>query len=100
MTSSQARALSEAARVQEYAGRPHDSLRTCREAVDLARQAEDVRLQAALELRLADTLDRLGDPAAASLHRATAQRLLGEGEQPKKPAKQMASRSKVSSLQG
>ncbi|MGW1468743.1 tetratricopeptide repeat protein [Streptomyces sp. NPDC002308] len=74
----QARALSEAARVQEYAGRPHDSLRTCREAVDLARQAEDVRLQAALELRLADTLDRLGDPAAAALHRATAQRLLGE----------------------
>ncbi|MFE9852945.1 tetratricopeptide repeat protein [Streptomyces sp. NPDC005576] len=74
----QARALSEAARVQEYAGRPHDSLRTCREAVDLARQAEDVRLQAALQLRLADTLDRLGDPAAASLHRATAERLLGE----------------------
>lgn len=37
-----------------------------------------MRLQAALELRLADTLDRLGDPAAARLHRATSDRLLGE----------------------
>lgn len=74
----QARALSEAARVQEYAGRPQESLQTCREAVEWARQAKDVRLQAALELRLADTLDRLGDPAAAALHRGTADRLLGE----------------------
>ncbi|CAM5382686.1 Tetratricopeptide repeat protein OS=Streptomyces cyaneofuscatus OX=66883 GN=G3I52_34555 PE=4 SV=1 [Streptomyces cyaneofuscatus] len=74
----QARALSEAARVQEYAGRPHDSLHTCREAAELARRADDVRLQAALQLRLADTLDRLGDPAAARLHRAAADRLLGE----------------------
>ncbi|MEI7031377.1 tetratricopeptide repeat protein [Streptomyces pratensis] len=73
-----ARALSEAARVQEYAGRPHDSLRTCREAAELARRAGDVRLQAALQLRLADTLDRLGDPAAARLHRGAADRLLGE----------------------
>ncbi|WP_302061895.1 tetratricopeptide repeat protein [Streptomyces sp. A3M-1-3] len=71
-----ARALSEMARVQEYAGRPTESLRTCREAVELARRAGDVRLQAALQLRLADTLDRLGDPAAARLHRATAERLL------------------------
>lgn len=75
---SQARALSEAARVQEYAGRPEDSLHTCQEAVEWARQAGDVRLQAALQLRLADTLDRLGDPAAARMHRATAERLLGE----------------------
>ncbi|MFE7754678.1 tetratricopeptide repeat protein [Streptomyces sp. NPDC057418] len=74
----QARALSEAARVQEYAGRPQESLLTCREAVGLARRAGDVRLQAALELRLADTLDRLGDPAAAGLHRAAADRLLGD----------------------
>ncbi|MFJ9623336.1 tetratricopeptide repeat protein [Streptomyces sp. NPDC101181] len=74
----QARALSEAARVQEYAGRPHESLQTCREAVELARRAGDVRLQAALQLRLADTLDRLGDPAAAGLHRIAADRLLGE----------------------
>ncbi|MEU8529781.1 MULTISPECIES: tetratricopeptide repeat protein [Streptomyces] len=72
-----ARALSEAARVQEYAGRPEESLRTCEEAVEWARRARDERLQAALQLRLADTLDRLGDPAAARLHRAAAERLLG-----------------------
>ncbi|MFG2331799.1 tetratricopeptide repeat protein [Streptomyces sp. NPDC048604] len=72
-----ARALSEAARVQEYAGRPEESLRTCEEAVEWARRARDERLQAALQLRLADTLDRLGDPAAARLHRLTAERLLG-----------------------
>ncbi|MER7109001.1 tetratricopeptide repeat protein [Streptomyces sp. NPDC000229] len=71
-----ARALSEAARVQEYAGRPQDCLRTCEEAVEWARRAKDVRLLAALQLRLADTLDRLGDPAAARLHRAAADRLL------------------------
>ncbi|MEU7512481.1 tetratricopeptide repeat protein [Streptomyces sp. NPDC042898] len=71
-----ARALSEAARVQEYAGRPEESLRTCEEAVEWARRARDTRLQAALRLRLADTLDRLGDPAAARLHRAAAERLL------------------------
>lgn len=77
----QARALSEMGRVQEYAGRPEESLRTCREAVEWARQAGDVRLQAALQLRLADTLDRLGDPAAARLHRAAAERMLGnEGQ--------------------
>jgi tetratricopeptide (TPR) repeat protein len=75
---SQARALSELARVQEYAGRPEESLRTCREAVEWARRAEDSRLQAALQLRLADTLERLGDPAAAHLHRAAAERMLGE----------------------
>ncbi|MET9895893.1 tetratricopeptide repeat protein [Streptomyces sp. NPDC006465] len=74
----QARALSEMARVQEYAGRPEESLRTCQEAVDWARRADDVRLQAALQLRLADTLDRLGDPAAARLHRAAAERMLGD----------------------
>ncbi|MCX4525101.1 MULTISPECIES: tetratricopeptide repeat protein [unclassified Streptomyces] len=74
----QAKALSEMARVQEYAGRPEESLHTCREAVDLARRAGDLRLHAALEVRLADTLDRLGDPAAARLHRATADRLLGD----------------------
>ncbi|MER6789044.1 tetratricopeptide repeat protein [Streptomyces sp. NPDC000658] len=73
-----ARALSELARVQEYAGRPEDSLRTCEEAVEWAGRAEDVRLQAALRLRLADTLDRLGDPAAARLHRGAAERILEE----------------------
>ncbi|MFI5985480.1 tetratricopeptide repeat protein [Streptomyces sp. NPDC051555] len=74
----QAKALSEMARVREYAGRPEESLHTCREAVELARKAGDLRLQAALQVRLADTLDRLGDPAAARLHRATADRLLGD----------------------
>ncbi|MFJ7156801.1 tetratricopeptide repeat protein [Streptomyces sp. NPDC101118] len=73
-----ARALSEMARVQEYAGRPEESLHTCRAAIDLAREAGDQRLQAALQVRLADTLDRLGDPAAARLHRAAADRLLGD----------------------
>ncbi|MFE3328410.1 tetratricopeptide repeat protein [Streptomyces sp. NPDC059176] len=72
-----ARALSEAARVQEYAGRPDESLRTCEEAVELARQAGDLRLQGALRLRLADTLERLGDPVAARMHRTVAEQLLG-----------------------
>lgn len=74
----QAKALSEMARIQEYAGRPEESLHTCREAVELARKAGDLRLQAALQVRLADTLDRLGDPAAARLHRSAADRLLGD----------------------
>ena len=42
------------------------------------RRAGDQRLQAALQVRLADTLDRLGDPAAARLHRSAADRLLGD----------------------
>ncbi|NEA49443.1 hypothetical protein G3I35_25090, partial [Streptomyces sp. SID10815] len=74
------------ARVQEYAGRPADCLRTCQEAVELARRAEDVRLQAALQLRLADTLERLGDPAAAALHRGAAERLLAGEIRPPGPA--------------
>ncbi|MFC4467067.1 tetratricopeptide repeat protein [Streptomyces xiangluensis] len=73
-----AKALSELARVQEYAGRPEESLRTCQEAIEWARRAEDVRLRAALQLRLADTLDRLGDPVAARLHRGAAERMLGD----------------------
>ena len=82
-----ARALSELARVQEYAGRPEESLRTCHDALEWARRADDVRLQAALQLRLADTLERLGDPVAASLHRGTAERLLGEElQEPEKAA--------------
>ncbi|MEE1752402.1 tetratricopeptide repeat protein [Streptomyces sp. SP18CS02] len=88
-----ARALSEAARVQEYAGRPQESLRTCEEAVEWARQAQDVRLQAALQLRLADTLDRLGDPAAARLHRAAADRLLGTEGSPRGTACEIRSAS-------
>ncbi|MFE7838967.1 tetratricopeptide repeat protein [Streptomyces sp. NPDC057474] len=74
----QARALSEMARVQEYAGRPEESLQTCQEAAEWARRADDTRLQAALQLRTADTLERLGDPAAARLHRGAAERLLGD----------------------
>ncbi|MGW1077030.1 tetratricopeptide repeat protein [Streptomyces sp. NPDC002537] len=74
-----ARALSEVARVQEYAGRSQDALRTCLEAVECARQAGDVRLQAAVRLRMADTLERLGDPTAAEPHREEAGRLLAAG---------------------
>ncbi|EDY58598.1 MULTISPECIES: tetratricopeptide repeat protein [Streptomyces] len=85
-----ARALSELARVQEYAGHPEESLRTCQEAVECARRAEDVRLLAALQLRLADTLDRLGDPAAAQLHRGAAERLLGQELSQEEPASQQA----------
>ncbi|WP_435849184.1 AAA family ATPase [Streptomyces lavendulocolor] len=88
-----ARALSEAARVQEYAGRPQESLRTCEEAVEWARRAKDVRLLAALQLRLADTLDRLGDPAAARLHRAAADQLLGTGRSTAQPACEIRSAS-------
>jgi tetratricopeptide (TPR) repeat protein len=80
-----ARALSELGRVQEYAGRPEESLRTCQDAVEWARRAEDARLQAALHLRLADTLEHLGDPAAARLHRGTAERILGEEALPEDP---------------
>ncbi|MGA5566066.1 tetratricopeptide repeat protein [Streptomyces platensis] len=74
----QARATGEVARVQEYAGRPEEALRTCLEALETARKAGDGRLEAALQLRIADTLDRLGDPAAARLHRAAGERLLGD----------------------
>ncbi|MEC4020169.1 tetratricopeptide repeat protein [Streptomyces sp. H27-D2] len=76
--SGHARALSEAARVQEYAGRPQESLRTCQEALAEAQQAGDGRLQAALQLRIADTFDRLGDPVAARLHRSLGDRLREE----------------------
>ncbi|HEY5836852.1 MAG TPA: tetratricopeptide repeat protein [Streptomyces sp.] len=77
-----ARALTEAARVQEYAGHPEDALRTCRDALYWARQAGERRLEAAVLLRLADTLDRLGDPGGARLQRAAAERLFRPGEFP------------------
>ncbi|MGW0932187.1 tetratricopeptide repeat protein [Streptomyces sp. NPDC002644] len=73
-----ARALGELARAQEYTGRFEESLRTCRDAVAWARRAGDERLEAGLHLRLADTLERLGDPTAARLHRETAERMLGD----------------------
>ncbi|GAA3506538.1 hypothetical protein GCM10019016_136530 [Streptomyces prasinosporus] len=65
--------------MQEYAGRPEESLRTCREAVEWARRAEDTRLQAALHLRLADSYARLGDPASAALHREHGRAHAGRG---------------------
>lgn len=77
----QARATGELARVQEYAGRPEEALRTCLEALGIARKAVDGRLEAALQLRIADTLERLGDPAAARLHRAVGERLLEDHSQ-------------------
>jgi tetratricopeptide (TPR) repeat protein len=79
---SQARALAEAARVQEYAGHPEDALRTCRDALYWARQAGERRLEAAVLLRLADTLDRLGDHSGAALQRTAADRLLRRGGPP------------------
>ncbi|MFB6439331.1 tetratricopeptide repeat protein [Streptomyces sp. NPDC056411] len=74
----QARATGEVARVHEGAGRPERALRICQEALDLARKAADGHLEAVLQLRIADTLDRLGDPAAAGLHRSVGEHLLGD----------------------
>ncbi|MDT0345535.1 tetratricopeptide repeat protein [Streptomyces litchfieldiae] len=71
-----ARAVAEIARVQEYAGRAEDSLRTGEEALRLAERTGDRRLQAALRLRLADCADRLGRGTAAAAHRAAAEHLL------------------------
>jgi tetratricopeptide (TPR) repeat protein len=72
----QAIALAEAARVQEHAGRPDESLRTGHEALRQAERTDDSRLQAALRLLLADAAERLGQPVAAVAHRAAAERLL------------------------
>jgi tetratricopeptide (TPR) repeat protein len=74
-----ARALGELARAQECTGRAEESLRTGREAIAWARRAEDERLEADLHLRLAGALERLGDPAAARLHRHSAEHLPVEG---------------------
>lgn len=71
----QARALGELAGVQEAAGRADEALQTYQEAVELARRAEDGRLQSALHTRLAEALERTGDPAGARLHRGAAERL-------------------------
>ncbi|MET9864296.1 tetratricopeptide repeat protein [Streptomyces smyrnaeus] len=73
----QARALAEAARVQEFAGRPQDALRTFGQALEVSRGAGDVRLEAALQLRAADACGRAGSLRAAQRHRAAAARLLG-----------------------
>lgn len=78
----QARSLSEVARVQEYAGHPEEALRSCRDALYWAREAGEKRLEGAVLLRMADTLERLGDPAGARLQRAAARRLLPDGDVP------------------
>ncbi len=67
-----AAALAEAAGVQETAGHPEDALRICHEALQWARQADDPRVEGAVLLRMAATLDRLGDPAGARLQREAA----------------------------
>jgi tetratricopeptide (TPR) repeat protein len=71
-----ARALAELSRVQEYAGKPEDALRTVREALQWARKAPDAELEGTVLLRMAETLERLGDAAGAGLQRAAAQGLL------------------------
>jgi tetratricopeptide (TPR) repeat protein len=76
--SAHAQALTELARVLEYAGYPEECLRTCREALRWARHGQDARLEAAVQLRMADTLDRLGDPGGARIQRAEADRLLAD----------------------
>ncbi|HCA88474.1 MAG TPA: hypothetical protein DEQ61_25260, partial [Streptomyces sp.] len=50
------------------------------EALAVARRTGDRRLAARIQLRTADTLGRLGDPASAGLQRAAAERLLAEAE--------------------
>ena len=52
-------------------------LRTYQEALDRAREAGDGRLEGEVLLSMAETLERLGDPAGAALQRAAAQPLLG-----------------------
>jgi hypothetical protein len=68
------------AQVQEYAGRPEEALRTCRDALHWARQAGERRLEGAVLLRMAGTLERLDDPAGAGLQRAAAKELMGPVE--------------------
>ncbi len=75
-----AMALGEAAGAQELAGQPEESLRTYRDALHWARQAADAPVESTVLLRMADTLERLGDRAGARLQRAAAQELLGRGD--------------------
>ncbi|MFE6688118.1 tetratricopeptide repeat protein [Streptomyces sp. NPDC057743] len=70
----QARAEEVAAGVHERAGQLDAALGSRLEAVDLARAAADGELEADLQLRIAELLDRLGDPEAARLHRAAGER--------------------------
>ncbi|MHA6763703.1 hypothetical protein [Streptacidiphilus sp. PAMC 29251] len=65
-----------AARVQELAGNTEQSLRTQREALAAARQCADpataLRLQVQVLLRMAEALERAGDPAGAWAQREQA----------------------------
>ncbi|GAA2632881.1 tetratricopeptide repeat protein [Streptomyces axinellae] len=72
-----ARALAEAARVQEWADHLSDALRTYGQALDAARAAGEVRLGAALRYRLAGVCERLGDLRGARAHRAAADTVRG-----------------------
>jgi tetratricopeptide (TPR) repeat protein len=72
-----AAAVGESARVQQLAGHLDDALRTGHEALHWARQAADARVEGLALLRMADILDRLGDPAGARLQREAAAPLLG-----------------------
>lgn len=71
-----ARALGETARVLEYAGRPEEARRACVEALARAEEAGEIRLQAALRLRLSAALNRLGERTAAIRQQRAAERLL------------------------
>ncbi|WP_438488706.1 tetratricopeptide repeat protein [Streptomyces sp. S186] len=74
----QGRAAEAAAEVHEHAGKLDEALHSCRAALDFARAAADVTKEARLHLWIAELLDRLGDPAAARLHRAVGERLRDE----------------------
>ncbi|WP_308217770.1 tetratricopeptide repeat protein [Streptantibioticus silvisoli] len=80
-TAGYAAALGEAARTQLMAGRPEEALRGGHEALHWARQAADARVEGLVLLVMADTLDRLGDPAGARLQRDAAAVLL-DGSRP------------------
>ena len=71
-----ATALTETARVQQQAGHPEEALRTGQEALQWARQAADAHLEGVVLLRMADLLERMGDPAGARLQREAAGPLL------------------------
>ncbi|KUL33883.1 hypothetical protein ADL22_32285 [Streptomyces sp. NRRL F-4489] len=71
----QARAAEAAAGVREHAGDLAAALGERLTALEFARAAKDTSLEAGLQLRIAEILDRLGDPAAARLHRAAADRI-------------------------
>ncbi|MER6052966.1 tetratricopeptide repeat protein [Streptomyces sp. NPDC001793] len=66
------------AEVHEHAGQLDEALHSSLAALDFVRAAADGAKEARLQLRIAELLDRLGDPEAARLHRAAAERLREE----------------------